>query len=69
MIGDGMVVGAGELLRRYLDEEISLAKVADTLGVSRFELEEHFDRLGLPVRIGPSDLEEARAEIEAARRA
>jgi len=61
-------VGEGALLRRYLDEEISLAKVAETLGVSRFELMERFDRLGVPVFIGPADIEEARAEVEAARR-
>lgn len=61
-------VEADALLRRYLVEEISLAKLAEAFGVSRFALEERFDRLGLPVRVGPSDVEEARAEVEAARR-
>jgi hypothetical protein len=60
--------GAGAVLRRYLDEEISLGKLAEILGVSRFELMERFDRLGLPLRTGPADVEEARAEVEAARR-
>jgi len=59
-------VGEGALLRRYLDEEISLAKLAEALGVSRFELMERFDRLGVPARIGPADVEQARAEVEAA---
>jgi hypothetical protein len=55
------------LLRRYLDEEISLAKLAATLGVSRFELQESFERLGVPVRLGPATLEEARDEVKVAR--
>jgi AraC-like DNA-binding protein len=61
-------VGESALLRRYLDEEISLAKLAEALGVSRFELMERFDRLGVSARIGPADVDEARAEVEAARR-
>jgi len=59
-------VGEGALLRRYLDAEISLAKLAESLGVSRFELMERFDRLGVPARIGPADVEEGRAEVEVA---
>lgn len=56
-----------ELLRRYLASEISLSKMADTLGVSRFALTERFERLGVPSRIGPANLEEARAEVRVAR--
>jgi len=55
------------LLRRYLDEEISLSKMANVLGVSRFELMERFERLGVPVRIGPATVEEAREEVRVAR--
>jgi predicted transcriptional regulator/AraC-like DNA-binding protein len=55
------------LLRRYLDEEISLSKLAERLGVSRFELQESFDRLGVPVRLGPATLEDARDEVKVAR--
>lgn len=57
----------GALLQRYLKEEVSLGKVAETLGVSRFELMERFDRLGLPLNTGPVDLEDARREVEAVR--
>lgn len=57
------------LLRGYLDEEVSLGKVAEAVGVSRFELMERFDRLGLPITLGPRNLEEARAEVEAVRKA
>ena len=56
-----------ELLRRYLEEEISLAKVAGEVGISRFELMARFERLGVPLKTGASDLEEAREEVEAAR--
>lgn len=56
-----------ELLRRYLASEISLGKVAHVLGVSRFELTECFERLGVPVRLGPATLEKARDEVNLAR--
>jgi transcriptional regulator with XRE-family HTH domain len=55
-------------LRRYLDEEISLAKLAESIGVSRCELMERFDRLGLPLRSGPSNAREASEEVETARK-
>jgi hypothetical protein len=55
------------LLRRYLDEEISLGKVAHSLGVSQFEFTERFERLEVPLRIGPATLEEARDEVRTAR--
>lgn len=69
-LGSGHQGGDGELqslLRRYLDEEISLSKMATVLGVSRFELMERFERLGVPVRLGPDTLEEAREEVKVAR--
>lgn len=55
-----------EALNAYLAEEISLGKAADLLGLSRFELQERFLRLGVPLRLGPATLEEARAEVNAA---
>jgi prevent-host-death family protein len=63
----GPVAELQDLLRRYLGSEISLAKMAAELGVSRFELMERFDRLGVPVNTGPADLREAQEEVEAAR--
>lgn len=56
------------VLGRYLDEEISLGKLAEVLGASRFELMDRFERLGLPLRLGPADLDEAREEVETARK-
>ena len=53
-------------LHAYLADEISLGKTADLLDLSRFELQERFLRLGVPLRLGPATVEEARAEIEAA---
>ena len=55
-------------LHAYLAEEISLGKTADLLGLSRFELQERFLRLGVPLRLGPATLEEARVEVDAAMR-
>ena len=55
-----------DALRAYLADEISLGKTADLLGLSRFELQDRFFRLGVPLRLGPATLDEARAEIAAA---
>jgi prevent-host-death family protein len=49
-------------LRAYLADEISLGKAAELLNLSRFELQARFLRLGVPLRIGPSTLDEAWAE-------
>jgi hypothetical protein len=57
-----------DLLRRYLADEISLSKMSGVLGISRFELMERFERLGVELRTGPADLQEAREELDAARR-
>jgi len=54
-------------LQAYLDDEISLARTAELLGLHRLQLQERFLRLGVPLRLGPATLEEAWAEIRAAR--
>ena len=56
-----------EVLFAYLSERISLAKAAELLGLSRFDLMERFERTGIPLRRGPDTLEEAIDEITAAR--
>jgi predicted HTH domain antitoxin len=56
-----------QALRSFLAEEISLGKTAELLGLSRFELQESFLRLGVPLHLGPATLDEAWAEIRAAR--
>ena len=53
-------------LRAYLADEISLGKAADLLDLSRFELQDRFLRLGVPLRLGPASLEEAKAEVAVA---
>jgi predicted HTH domain antitoxin len=56
-----VVVGA------YRDEQINLGKAAELLGLSEVELRRRFVELGIPMRIGPADLAEARAEVAAVR--
>jgi hypothetical protein len=51
------------VLRSYLAADISLGKAAEELGLSRFELLDHFRRLEVPLRLGPSSIEEALDEI------
>jgi predicted HTH domain antitoxin len=54
-----VVVGA------YRDEQINLGKAAELLDLPEFELRQRFIELGIPLRIGPADLAEARAEVAA----
>ncbi len=49
----------------YLDEEINLGKAAELLDLHELELRERFISLGIPLRIGPADQAEARAEAQA----
>ena len=56
-----VVVGA------YLDEEISLGKAAELLGLSWIETRDLFREKGIPLKLGPETMEEAVAEVEAAR--
>jgi len=44
--------GWDRALAAYLDGDISLARAAGLLGLSRFELAGRFQRLGLPLQIG-----------------
>jgi predicted HTH domain antitoxin len=55
-----------QIIRAYLDERINLGKASEKLGLSRFELMDRFERLGVPLRIGPATLDEAREEVKAA---
>jgi len=56
----------GRVIHAYLDRHISLANAAEQMGLSRFELMERFERLGVPLRIGPASLDEAREEAKTA---
>jgi len=56
-------------LRDYLDQRINLGKAAEQLELSRFDLMERFERLGVPLRLGPETAAAAQDEIAAARRA
>ena len=57
------------VLCRYLNAQISLAKAAELLGISRFDLMERFERLTIPLRLGPETLKDAHAELAEAERA
>jgi prevent-host-death family protein len=60
--------GDSRVIRDYLDERINLGKAAELLQLSRFEFEDSFQRLGIPLRRGARSIEDAQAEIAAARR-
>ena len=55
-----------QAIRAYLNEEVSLGRAAELLGLSRFDLQARFLRLDIPLRQGPTMEDEAQAEIEVA---
>ena len=55
------------VLAHYLAESINLGRAAELLDMYRLDLQARFARLDVPLRIGPANLAEARAEIEAIR--
>lgn len=54
-----MIIGA------YHDGDINLGKAAELLGLHELALRERLIELGIPVRVGASDLAEAQAETGA----
>ena len=52
-------------LNAYRDHQINLGKAAELLGMHELELRDRFIQLSIPLRIGPSDLAEAQAEVDA----
>jgi predicted HTH domain antitoxin len=55
------------VVRAYQEHQINLGKAAELLGLHELELRQRFLELGIPLRLGPADLVEARAEVEALR--
>ena len=53
------------VITAYLDGDISLGRAATLVGIDRFDLLARFNRLGLPARLGPATVDEARAEYTA----
>jgi predicted HTH domain antitoxin len=50
--------------RYRTDEELSLARSAAIAGVSQERMKEILERHGVPLRLGPASIEEARAEAD-----
>ena len=48
----------------YLSEQCSTGRMSELLQISWIDLRERFNRLGVPLFLGPSTEEEAREEIE-----
>lgn len=55
------------VIRSYQERRINLGKAAELLGLHELELRDRFLELGIPLRLGPANLAEARAEVEAVR--
>lgn len=54
---------------RYQHEAISLAQAAALAGVSWPQMREIMVKRGVPLRLGPESLDEARSEVDALRQA
>lgn len=55
------------VLARYLAGAISLARAAELLDLSTFELRTRFQRLDVPLRMGINDMDGIQADLNAAR--
>ena len=53
------------VIRAYLDQQISLSKAAELVGLTRLELQRQFLQQGIPVRM--LSLDEVQAEVETLR--
>ena len=56
-----------QIIIAYLDGHINLGRAAILLSLSRYELDERFQRLDVPRRIGPQTVEQAQAKVDVAR--
>ena len=54
--------GWDRIITAYLDGHISLGRAAALLKLPRFDLTARFNRLGLPLRLGPASIAAGRAE-------
>jgi hypothetical protein len=61
-------IDVDEVLRDYEQERISLGRLAELLGINRDEATRLVQSRGLPLRIGPNTIEEAREEVRALRK-
>ena len=52
----------------HQDNAISLGRAAELLNTNRYELTGRYNRLGIPLQLGPRTVEEAGREVEALRR-
>ena len=55
------------VLSYYLSRCISVARAAELLDLSSFELRNRFQRLEVPLRVAPADVSEAKSDLGAAR--
>lgn len=63
---NGSAVGVEAVVRQYLNEDVNLGRAAELLGISRWELHDRFHRLGVPLRMGPTTIEELREDVKVA---
>lgn len=72
-LGAAAVHAAGSMQERYnlvvayyLSGAISLGRAAELLKVAAIDLRNRLARLQIPLRLGPLDIDDARAEVQAA---
>ena len=53
------------VLNAYLDRDLNLGKAAELLGRHEIELRDQLTELGIPIRVGPTSIDEAQAESDA----
>ena len=65
--GGDIQVRYDRVVAAHQAHDISFGRAAELLTTNRFELAERYNRLGIPLHIGPATIEEVWREIEALR--
>lgn len=67
--GGGSDVELATVIGRYALGELSLGEAAERAGVSKVRMQEILNEAGVELRLGPETKDDARSEVDVARRA
>jgi predicted HTH domain antitoxin len=67
LLGENEELRWSLVVQAYQEQRINLGKAAELLDMPEVDLRQRFTELGIPLRLGPADLEEAQAEVKSVR--
>lgn len=66
--GGNLQIKWDTVVAAHQNHDITFGRLAELLGTNRFELAARFNRLGIPLHIGPATIEEAQQDYETLKR-